>query len=752
MLFSMVLAHRKSPSQAQFAEDLALTQRATPPRRHKTWTLWGALKALGALALVATAAYAAGSRDAEPLTLARAERSALETARMSLTAAKRTRRAAARAMGVLESQADALVNGIELPRNGDMLGARTIEAHVCNGMANQRLAFVAAALLARKHRRDMIMPQFILDGTQATDAQLDAESLDVDARPVAHFYDASTITEALRALDIEVWPLPAPNPHRVKTEDLWKLDHVPHVAVGCVGFPDPRDWDEGLAATLLAAMRPARRLEEIADEVERRLAALTDTGAFTVLHLRAEKDWVDHCARWQAIPDGVTRDNCFNRTSDVGDALREMRVTTECPVLVATQRDLVDPDILARATDSLGKNGYAVVFRDEIAGDMPKLQREEAAIVDYELARRAHQFVGNSVSTFSALAILERRWAGTLAGWYNGGNMPLEAFGPATRLPVVFCWLALDNANEDGTRDPHAGMLVEALESAIRVGRAEAYVLWAGGDPDDSPLAARLRALGARVVKHDPAWTEAVYTESQRRRAEGDKWSPLFASRGSVLATWLRVDIPLLRELEQFSYALYLDCDTLVLRQLRLADFAPPLPRSFMMGYEMQDEWPYNAGVALINLPRARETHDAFVAWILAQKNGLLFDEPWYGVMDQGAICSYYEQDLRAVLLPRAYNAKPYQALVPGAAILHWHGPKPHQLARWAQTGLCEGFGDMCLRDMAGAACTYLEMALADAAAAATDGQAPARFKGPSSRLRDVCAGPTLAERLAAAR
>lgn len=50
--------------------------------------------------------------------------------------------------------------------------------------------------------------------------------------------------------------------------------------------------------------------------------------------------------------------------------------------------------------------------------------------VDYYVALRCSQFIGNSVSTSSALLIMERWRADRFATYYNGGNIPLEAFLP----------------------------------------------------------------------------------------------------------------------------------------------------------------------------------------------------------------------------------------------------------------------------------------------------------------------------------
>lgn len=62
---------------------------------------------------------------------------------------------------------------------------------------------------------------------------------------------------------------------------------------------------------------------------------------------------------------------------------------------------------------------------------------ELAALVEYTLALSAAKFIGSSVSTFSALAILERQQRGLWASWYNGGDVPLAAWLPLYRLPWV---------------------------------------------------------------------------------------------------------------------------------------------------------------------------------------------------------------------------------------------------------------------------------------------------------------------------
>lgn len=53
----------------------------------------------------------------------------------------------------------------------------------------------------------------------------------------------------------------------------------------------------------------------------------------------------------------------------------------------------------------------------------------------------AARFIGNSVSTFAALGLVERRHRGRWAAYYNGGNIPLASvMPPLHRLPWVFTY------------------------------------------------------------------------------------------------------------------------------------------------------------------------------------------------------------------------------------------------------------------------------------------------------------------------
>jgi hypothetical protein len=59
----------------------------------------------------------------------------------------------------------------------------------------------------------------------------------------------------------------------------------------------------------------------------------------------------------------------------------------------------------------------------------------------------------------------------------------------------------------------------------------------------------------------------------------------------------------------------------------------------------MDDNFPYNAGIMLMNMAYMRKTNQAFVDWIFAQRNGLYYEG--YGAVDQGAFNQFYEKEIR---------------------------------------------------------------------------------------------------------
>jgi hypothetical protein len=75
--------------------------------------------------------------------------------------------------------------------------------------------------------------------------------------------------------------------------------------------------------------------------------------------------------------------------------------------------------------------------------------------------------MGNSVSTFSAVALYQRRYNGQWASYYNTGNIPLSQFIPVEALPWVFSYT---------TSSPDSDYLVKAaVASSLRYKTLQVY-------------------------------------------------------------------------------------------------------------------------------------------------------------------------------------------------------------------------------------------------------------------------------------
>lgn len=144
------------------------------------------------------------------------------------------------------------------------------------------------------------------------------------------------------------------------------------------------------------------------------------------------------------------------------------------------------------------------------------------------------------------------------------------------------------------------------------------------------------------------------------------------------LGHWLRCEIPMLEEEDRF--VLYTDFDVVFLRDVPL----PPRPPRFIAcAPEFRlDGWHYfNSGVMVMNIPRMRRSFPEFLRSAKHQIDTL----DGKILNDQYAYNNFYVGRWKR-LDPR-YNWKPYWGDPAQARILHFHGPKLHNVrAMYRQT------------------------------------------------------------------
>ncbi|KAI7846355.1 hypothetical protein COHA_000192 [Chlorella ohadii] len=325
--------------------------------------------------------------------------------------------------------------------------ARTLQFDLCNGFTNQRIALLSGLVLAAELNRSVVLPDFLLDGYQP-DAK---EWITVDKAQVEPFgvwFDQAAFVQALNEHGMQVAEGAAAEPALVGIErydsQSQPVDAIvaymkkrtrQHIRIACPAFRLPGALIERHKELLMAAsraLRPSPRYAALIEARRQRIADLTGAplGSYNVLHLRAEKDWLALCEWWQKPEEG--RDNCMNNTLTVGQPLQEHGFPPEVPVVVVTSfRDAVK-DVLDAALQSIRGHKFVPVLGSELVRGKEEeaLSREQRALVDYYLGLDAQRFLGNSVSTFTAFIMLERKWAHRPAGHYNGGNVPLSLFFP----------------------------------------------------------------------------------------------------------------------------------------------------------------------------------------------------------------------------------------------------------------------------------------------------------------------------------
>ncbi|GBF93895.1 hypothetical protein Rsub_06894 [Raphidocelis subcapitata] len=319
---------------------------------------------------------------------------------------------------------------------------RTLSFSVCNGFANQRLSLVFGLVIAKQLGRVVVLPQMLLNGMQTSDENREASDTP-SSTPFEEFYDLQALRAALAPFHMRLLThvqgaalppsrssanvtLAGSKPIESVVDHFALHQNRDHISMDCPALylaTGVVQAESKFIRAVLMGLRPSHTVEGYIR------AAVERLGTFNFLHLRIERDWQAHCKRWAALSamDGVVRDNCFNHTIDVHRAMTAMGFDRHVPVYIGSQWEQVRPRLVAESLSGMAAAGFTPI-RSRSADSLP---RELAALVDFELAMRAERFLGNSVSSFSALVILERHYRGLWAGYYNGGDIPLEQVSPA---------------------------------------------------------------------------------------------------------------------------------------------------------------------------------------------------------------------------------------------------------------------------------------------------------------------------------
>ena len=533
--------------------------------------------------------------------------------------------------------------------------------NICNGLSNQLLFHAASIAIAVEQGKEVEIPNhFIVNGVQQSDEPvLPSEKNSI---PFGVAFDAAYFRQAVQELGIHT---------RFVSFDFTRRQ------IPCAGMQSLHQANPRLVLQILKAFRPSERLSVMISGIT---DALEERGVQEgiCLHHRDGQDWYDHCSRWSSIDDGIYRGNCLGVPGRTFvQSLEDRGLTGSRWIYYCGDHEV------PKALRSL-KSPYQVVSRTDLMSYSDRQAvaslkegspvRDLWALIDFYACNSLSHFIGNSVSTFSAIQIALRESDNTF--WYNSQSIPMGDIWRAYQIPIVYTYTEL--SKKSGKH------LLQASITSVKkhMPHNKIHILYHG--KQDRDFRRWLSKRGVTIHQHDPSWRGQI--EAMRKHGDPNS-SHLFLHSGNYFGTWQRIDIPSFINSE---YCLLLDADTIVVRPFTLADFGLDMTYGIALSAENTDkDIPMNAGVMLMNIPRLRETYNEFIEFILEHVHSAKFDNP--SPSDQGAYLDFYENDIR--FLSRRFNFKPYYKLPPKSQspfIIHFHGAKPHDYLKFIMGEKCD--------------------------------------------------------------
>jgi len=98
-----------------------------------------------------------------------------------------------------------------------------------------------------------------------------------------------------------------------------------------------------------------------------------------------------------------------------------------------------------------------------------------------------------------------------------------------------------------------------------------------------------LKRQGVHVLLHDPAWKVNIVQKYDEAKKFA-KFAATYESITSLVATFMRFDIPIVHALYQYNYVLYTDVDVLFLQKIDLHSFPDTLLTQGARVMDTEDE------------------------------------------------------------------------------------------------------------------------------------------------------------------
>ena len=591
--------------------------------------------------------------------------------------------------------------------------------NVCNGMGNQILSHAGFISYAVEHKIPVLIPDaYIINGELTSNDKRSGSFLDITPKyspyvKLSDIFDTDHLIREVISLGIFAKLVPYENDVQGNLLCSWSE---------YLGKSDP-----ATTLKIVNAFKPAPMIQNIVETIHVQIQGKNPV----CVHHRHGEDWKAHCATWGGIPDGKWRHNCMedsNESLSKSIKNRVMRLADGSlpPIFYVSDHGSFPNDLKSsfdmfsrkqallkhlNITDEnrvmehqIKSNGGSISLTPQLlqailtAEICPSHFRDICGIVDYLACSSMPQFIGNSVSVWSALQILQRNSCTT---WYNSRSIPLSSIFRAYHVPLVYTYT-------EGSAMSGKQMLITSILSVrLHMPNSKIHILLHGRE--DEEFRRWLTENSVIIHQHEPKWLDVI--EEMYHNGDTIK-SHLFQHLGNYIGTWQRIDIPLYINAE---YVLLLDCDTVIRAPFTYADLPLELTKSIAFSAEKESAVdPFNAGVALLNLPYLRETYSEFLTFIgnhsdnhpyrIKMTNGEILEPP----SDQGAYLEFYNESKQ--FLHKQFNDKPYytwgfkssdqRRVTPPnkfTKILHFHGAKPHDyFGNWLGIKCKPAFAFLC--------------------------------------------------------
>lgn len=169
----------------------------------------------------------------------------------------------------------------------------------------------------------------------------------------------------------------------------------------------------------------------------------------------------------------------------IGKHLDLKGVPSGTPLYVQCDLPAADPEMLNAAVHSLKAMGYDKITlqgrprkgkskqgRKTTTGSEPS--REIRAMHAYYLGMISEKYIGNAVSTFSALLLLERQNLSRWSTFYKMGGIPLMDMLPFFHMPWVFTYNGENQADVPLTFQDYCCRMILLMPVRIKEGLVEA--------------------------------------------------------------------------------------------------------------------------------------------------------------------------------------------------------------------------------------------------------------------------------------